>query len=423
MIKFDYTQSGVKEKDLARLSVGVSAVHTSLHTKAGAGSEHTGWLDLPKNYDKTEFGRIMKAAVDIRAKSDVLLVCGVGGSYLGARAGLEYVRGNLHNFKDDMQVFFIGNSLSSDYLADLIEVVAEREICLNVISKSGTTLEPALAFRVLRDLMEQKYGDKAAERIYATTDKERGALKSLADANGYKTFVVPDDVGGRFSVLTAVGLLPLAVAGLDIQKLMDGAKAAMERYANEDLMQNDCYKYAVVRNLLLKQGKNIEILASFEPSLQYLAEWWKQLFGESEGKEHKGIFPASVQFSADLHSMGQYIQDGQRNLFETVIKVGARREVMIREADDDSDGLEFLEGKGMTFVNEMARQGTLAAHVGGGVPNLVIEVERRDEESLGELFYFFEKACAISGYLLGVNPFDQPGVEEYKKNMFELMRA
>ncbi|MDR1101350.1 MAG: glucose-6-phosphate isomerase [Clostridiales bacterium] len=425
MLKFSYENSGITQNELVAYFESVSNAHKALHGKTGAGNEFTGWVDLPSNYDREECERIRQTAEIIRGNSDVLLVCGIGGSYLGARAGIEFLKGNFHNHKQGVQVYFIGNNLSPDYLGDLLDYVRDKRISVCVVSKSGTTLEPAAAFRFARELMESKYGKtEAAERIYAITDREKGALKKLADASGYATFAVPDDIGGRYSVLTAVGLLPLAVAGADIAQILEGAQTAAENFSDENVLNNMCYQYAAIRNILLGRGKNIEILAGFEPSLRFFAEWWKQLFGESEGKNHKGIFPASVEFSTDLHSLGQYIQDGTRNIFETVLKIGSpNREMVIPSNSKDGDGLDFLDGKNMSFVNEMARQGTVQAHEAGGVPNLLVEIPKRDENSFGQLVYFFEKACAISGYLLGVNPFDQPGVEEYKKKMYALLKS
>lgn len=399
-----------------------------LINKTGAGNTFLGWVDLPVDYDKEEFARIQKAAEKIQNDSEVLLVIGIGGSYLGARAAIEFLRHNFYNsvskeIRKTPEIYFCGNNISSNYMNHLIEVIGDRDFSINIISKSGTTTEPAIAFRVLKKLLNEKYGKKAAAgRIYATTDKARGALKSLATEEGYETFVVPDDVGGRFSVLTAVGLLPIAVSGADITKLMEGA-ASMRNYClNNRFEENDSIKYAVVRNILLKKGKNIEVLVNYEPSLHFVNEWWKQLFGESEGKDQKGIFPAAVDFSADLHSMGQYIQDGQRILFETVLEIeNSATEIILEEEEIDLDGLNYLAGKSVDFVNKSARKGTLLAHTDGNVPNLSVSIPEQNEFYLGELFYFFEFACGVSGYLLGVNPFDQPGVESYKKNMFALL--
>ena len=402
--------------------------HDMLHAKSGAGNDFLGWVDLPVAYDKEEFARIKKAAAKIQSDSDVLVVIGIGGSYLGARAVIEALRHSFYNMVDKSvrktpEIYFAGNSISPTYLADLIDVIGERDFSLNIISKSGTTTEPAVAFRVLKALCEKKYGkDGAKGRIYATTDKARGALKALCDEEGYETFVVPDDVGGRFSVLTAVGLLPIAVSGADIDKLMEGAAAVYEEYKNPNIDENICYQYAAVRNALYRKGKNIEMMINYEPCLHYFSEWFKQLYGESEGKDGKGIFPAAADFSTDLHSMGQYIQDGQRILFETVLSVEKpRRDISIEADEANVDGLNFLAGKTMDFVNKKAFEGTVLAHTDGGVPNLVVSIESLDEFNLGKLIYFFEKACGISGYLLGVNPFNQPGVEAYKKNMFALL--
>ena len=430
MIKFDYTKASkfISENEIAYLGDMVGAAHDMLHESRGAGNDFLGWLDLPVNYDKDEFSRIKKAAEKIKADSDVLIVIGIGGSYLGARAAIEALGGNFRNLlcrskRNAPQIVFVGNNISSSYMADLLELIEDKDISVNVISKSGTTTEPAIAFRIFKDLMEKKYGkDTAKTRIYATTDKQKGALKKLADAEGYETFVVPDDVGGRFSVLTTVGLLPIAAAGLDIDRIMEGAADARKEYSIKDIKNNDCYKYAAARNALYNKGKTTEILVNYEPSLHYVAEWWKQLYGESEGKDGKGIFPAAVDFSTDLHSMGQYIQDGLRNIFETVMYVEKPvKDIVIEKNDDDGDGLNFLAGKSMHYVNTKAFQGTLLAHTDGNVPNLVLSIPEISEYYFGYLVYFFEKACGISGYLLGVNPFNQPGVEAYKKNMFALL--
>jgi glucose-6-phosphate isomerase len=406
----------------------VKSAHDKLHNKTGAGNDFLGWVDLPVSYDKDEFARIKKAAEKIKSDSDALIVIGIGGSYLGARAAIEMLTNNFHNALDSdkrkaPKIFYVGNNISSTYMAELLQAVEGKDISVNVISKSGTTTEPAIAFRILRTYLENKYGvDEARKRIYATTDKARGALKTLADAEGYESFVVPDDVGGRFSVLTAVGLLPIAAAGIDIDEMMKGAADAREVYSSPSIKDNDAYKYAAARNALYNKGKTIEVLVNYEPSLHYFNEWWKQLFGESEGKDGKGLFPAAVDFSTDLHSMGQYIQDGRRILFETVINVEkAKYEINIEEADTDLDGLNFLTGKTMDFVNKKAFQGTLLAHNDGGVPNMVLNVPEISAYYFGYMVYFFEKACGISGYLLGINPFDQPGVEAYKKNMFALL--
>lgn len=406
----------------------VKGAHDKLHNGTGAGNDFLGWIDLPVNYDKDEFARIKKSAEKIKSDSDVLIVIGIGGSYLGARAAIEMLTNNFHNALDSdkrkaPKIFYVGNNISSTYMTELLQAIEGKDVSLNVISKSGTTTEPAIAFRILRTYVEKKYGvEEARKRIYATTDKARGALKTLADAEGYESFVVPDDIGGRFSVLTAVGLLPIAAAGIDIDEMMKGAADAREVYSNPSLKENQAYQYAAVRNALYNKGKAIEVLVNYEPSLHYFNEWWKQLYGESEGKDNKGLFPAAVDFSTDLHSMGQYIQDGRRMLFETVINVEkAKYEINIEEAESDLDGLNFLAGKTVDFVNKKAFQGTILAHNDGGVPNVVLNVPELSPYYFGYMVYFFEKACGISGYLLGINPFDQPGVEAYKKNMFALL--
>ena len=421
----NYGKAFVSEEELAAMQPEVTKAHELLTSKTGPGNDFTGWVELPTDYDKEEFARIKAAAEKIRKQADVLIVIGIGGSYLGARAAIEFCRSQNYNLltKDTPQIFFSGNTISSTTLSEMKELVADKDFAVNVISKSGTTTEPSIAFRVFREMLVEKYGEEeAAERIYATTDKEKGTLKALADEKGYQTFVVPDDIGGRYSVLTAVGLLPIAVAGIDIDRLMKGARDAQNALTDPDLKKNDAYKYAALRNVLLRKGKNIEMLVSYEPSFTMMNEWFKQLFGESEGKDGKGIYPAAAIFSTDLHSMGQYIQQGQRILFETVVSFNEPiREVVIKEEADNSDGLNFVAGKGMSYVNRKAMQGTLLAHNDGGVPNIVLEAERMDEYELGYMIYFFEKACAISGYILGVNPFNQPGVESYKKNMFALL--
>lgn len=417
----------ISEHEISYLEPQVLAAHNMLHEKNGLGSDYLGWVELPNAYDREEFSRIQKAAAKIRQDSDVLIVVGIGGSYLGARAAIEALSHSFYNMlpkekRSGPEIYFAGNSISSTYLAELLDLVEGREISVNVISKSGTTTEPAIAFRIIKDYMEKKYGKEGARgRIYATTDKARGALKTLADSEGYEQFVIPDDVGGRFSVLTAVGLLPIAAAGIDIAQMMKGAQDA---YADckKPYAENDCYRYAAVRNALYRKGKTIEILVNYEPSLHYLTEWWKQLYGESEGKDKKGIFPAGVDFSTDLHSMGQYIQDGLRNIFETVLNVEkCRKSLDLLKTGDDLDKLNYLAGREMDFVNKMAMKGTILAHVDGEVPNLVVNVPEMTAYWFGYLVYFFEKACGISGYLLGVNPFNQPGVEAYKKNMFALL--
>ena len=421
----NYVKAFVSEEELAAMQPEVTKAHELLTSKTGPGNDFTGWVELPTDYDKEEFARIKAAAEKIRKQADVLIVIGIGGSYLGARAAIEFCRSQNYNLltKDTPQIFFSGNTISSTTLSEMKELVADKDFAVNVISKSGTTTEPSIAFRVFREMLVEKYGEEeAAERIYATTDKEKGTLKALADEKGYQTFVVPDDIGGRYSVLTAVGLLPIAVAGIDIDRLMKGARDAQNALTDPDLKKNDAYKYAALRNVLLRKGKNIEMLVSYEPSFTMMNEWFKQLFGESEGKDGKGIYPAAAIFSTDLHSMGQYIQQGQRILFETVVSFNEPiREVVIKEEADNSDGLNFVAGKGMSYVNRKAMQGTLLAHNDGGVPNIVLEAERMDEYELGYMIYFFEKACAISGYILGVNPFNQPGGESYKKNMFALL--
>jgi len=421
-------KSFLNENEVSNLQTMVTEAHNMLHNKTGAGSDYLGWVDLPVNYDKDEFDRIKKAAEKIKNNSDILIVIGIGGSYLGARAAIESLSHSFYNNlpkgkRTTPQIFFVGNNISSTYMTDLLEAIEGMDISVNVISKSGTTTEPAIAFRIFKDYVEKKYGKEGAkERIFATTDKARGALKTLADAEGYETFVIPDDVGGRYSVLTAVGLLPIAVAGISIDEMMKGAADAREAYSNPDLNKNDAYKYAAARNALYRKGKVTEILVNYEPALHYFNEWWKQLYGESEGKDNKGIFPAAVDFSTDLHSMGQYIQEGLRNIFETVVNVEkARKEVTIEESAENIDGLNFLAGKTMDFVNKKAFQGTVLAHNDGGVPNIIVNLPELTPYYFGYAVYFFEKACGISGYLNGVNPFDQPGVEAYKKNMFALL--
>ncbi len=429
-IKFDFSKAEkfVSEEEIKALAPYIEAAHNTLHQKSGAGSEFTGWVSLPEDYDKEEYARIKKAAEKIKANSKALIVIGIGGSYLGARMAIEMLNHNFYNVSENArngapQIFFAGNSISATYLSDLIETVKDIDFSVNIISKSGTTTEPAIAFRIFREMLIEKYGKEGArERIFATTDKSRGALKKLADDEGYETFVVPDEVGGRYSVLTAVGLLPIAAAGIDIDALMQGARDAMHEYSTPDLTKNDCYKYVAARNALYRKGKTIEMMINYEPQVHYFAEWWKQLFGESEGKENKGIFPAAADFSSDLHSMGQYIQQGMRTMFETVVFFdNSRKDITVKEDADNVDGLNFLAGKTVSYVNEQAFCGTLLAHTDGDVPNLTIRAERMDAYCLGNLIYFFEKACGVSGYLLGVNPFDQPGVEAYKKNMFALL--
>ncbi|TWI52952.1 glucose-6-phosphate isomerase [Halalkalibacter nanhaiisediminis] len=429
-LQFDYTKAlpFFNQHEIDYMQGAVTAAHEALHNGTGAGSDYLGWIDLPSNYDREEFARIQKAAEKIKNDSDVLLVIGIGGSYLGARAAIEALNHSFYNIlsKDERktpQVFFVGQNISSTYIKDLLALIEGKDVSVNVISKSGTTTEPAIAFRIFRDYLEKKYGqEEARKRIFATTDREKGALKTLANDEGYETFVVPDDVGGRFSVLTAVGLLPIAVSGLDIEAMMKGAEDASKDFANPNLAENQAYQYAAVRNALYNKGKTIELMVNYEPSLHFVSEWWKQLFGESEGKDQKGLFPASVDFSTDLHSMGQYVQDGRRDLFETVLNVeNVREEIKIEEAASDLDGLNYLAGETMDFVNKKAFQGTMLAHTDGGVPNLIVNIPELNEYHFGYLVYFFEKAVGISGYLLGVNPFDQPGVEAYKKNMFALL--
>ena len=422
---YDFAADFIRENDLGGLKPQVASAHDTVNNKSGLGNDFLGWVTLPEDYDKEEFSRIKKAAEKIKNDTDVLIVIGIGGSYLGARAAIEFLKGPYYNSlrKDVPEIYFTGNSISGSDLADVLALCEGKRVSVNIISKSGTTTEPAIAFRVFRKLLEERYGEEeAAKRIYCTTDKARGTLKALADEKGYECFVVPDDVGGRFSVLTAVGLLPIAAAGADIDKLMSGAKAGMVKYNNADISANPCYTYAALRNAFYRKGKSIELLVSYEPRFTMMAEWFKQLFGESEGKDNKGLFPASVTFSTDLHSMGQFVQDGSRLMFETVVTFGeSDKDVVIEEEENNGDGLNFLAGKNMSFVNRKAFEGTVLAHTDGGVPNLIINVDKADEENLGELIYFFEKACAISGYMLGVNPFDQPGVESYKKNMFALL--
>ncbi|UAL46704.1 glucose-6-phosphate isomerase [Sutcliffiella horikoshii] len=429
-IRFDYKKalSFFGEHEITYLRDAVKVAHHSLHEKTGAGNDYLGWIDLPTDYDKEEFARIVKSAEKIKNDSDILLVVGIGGSYLGARAALEMLNHSFYNAlskeqRKTPQVVFVGNNISSTYMRDLMDLLEGKDFSINVISKSGTTTEPALAFRIFRKILEEKYGkEEARKRIYATTDKARGALKTLATEEGYESFIIPDDVGGRYSVLTAVGLLPIAVSGADIEAMMKGAADASRDFSKSELEENPAYQYAAVRNVLYNKGKTIEMLINYEPGLQYFSEWWKQLFGESEGKDQKGIFPASANFSTDLHSMGQYVQEGRRDLFETIIKVDTpRHELTVEEEASDLDGLNYLAGETVDFVNTKAYEGTLLAHTDGGVPNLVVNIPAMDAYTFGYLVYFFEKACAMSGYLLGVNPFDQPGVEAYKVNMFALL--
>ena len=434
-LKIDFKKVGIDKKEIMKYKEQVENIHKELHRRAEKEDDFVGWLELPSKYDKKEFKRIQtaakrikKSAKKIKKESDILVVIGIGGSYLGARAVIEALSSSFYNMQTLKQrkntlVLFAGNNLSPNYINDLIEVIGDKDFSINVISKSGTTTEPAIAFRIFREILENKYGiDEARSRIYVTTDKEKGALKTLAKSEGYETFVIPDNVGGRYSVLTPVGLLPIAVAGIDIDKLMDGARTAQLKYEDANLKYNACYQYAIVRNILYKLYKNTEILVNYEPKMHYFTEWWKQLFGESEGKDQLGIFPAGVDFTTDLHSMGQYIQEGRRNLFETVIRIEkSSSDITIKEEEDNLDGLNYLAGKGLDFVNKKAMEGTIDAHVSGDVPNIVIELPKLSEETVGHLIYFFEKACAMSGMILGVNPFNQPGVEKYKKNMFKLL--
>ena len=429
-ITFDYSKAAsfVRENEVESMRKLALDAKEVLVGKTGAGNDFLGWIDLPVDYDKEEFARIKKAAAKIQSDSEVLLVIGIGGSYLGARAAIEFLRHSFYNVVDKSirktpEIYFVGNSISSTYIKHLIDVIGDRDFSINMISKSGTTTEPAIAFRVFKEMAEKKYGKEgAAKRIYATTDKARGSLKNLATEEGYESFVVPDDVGGRFSVLTAVGLLPIAVSGADIDKLMEGAAEGRKMALNAEFEENDALQYAALRNIMLRKGKVIEILANYEPSAHYVSEWWKQLYGESEGKDQKGIFPASVDLTTDLHSMGQFIQDGSRTMFETVLNIEtSREEILIGEEPVDLDGLNYLAGKNVDFVNKSAMNGTILAHTDGQVPNFMINVPEVSEFYLGELFYFFEFACGVSGYLLGVNPFNQPGVESYKKNMFALL--
>ncbi|CAM2915043.1 glucose-6-phosphate isomerase [Streptococcus acidominimus] len=430
-IQFDYSKvlgQFVAEHELNYLQMHVTAADKALREGTGPGAEMTGWLDLPENYDKEEFARIQEAAKKIQSDSEVLVVIGIGGSYLGARAAIDFLNNSFVNLQSAdkrkaPQILYAGNSISSNYLADLVDYVQDKDFSVNVISKSGTTTEPAIAFRVFKELLISKYGqEEANKRIYATTDKVKGAVKVEADANNWETFVVPDSVGGRFTVLTAVGLLPIAAAGADIVALMEGASTARKEYSTDDLKENQAYQYAAVRNILYRKGYVTEVLANYEPSLQYFSEWWKQLAGESEGKDQKGIYPTSANFSTDLHSLGQFIQEGYRNIFETVVRVDKpRKNILIPSMNEDLDGLGYLQGKDVDFVNKKATDGVLLAHTDGGVPNMFVTLPEQDEFTLGYIIYFFEIAIAISGYLNGVNPFDQPGVEAYKKNMFALL--
>ena len=429
-VTFDYSKAApfIRDHEVESMKKLALDAKDLLVSRKGAGNDFLGWIDLPENYDKEEFARIKKAAAKIQSDSEVLLVIGIGGSYLGARAAIEFLRHSFYNtvskeIRKTPEIYFVGNSISSTYIKHLMDVIGDRDFSINMISKSGTTTEPAIAFRIFKEMMEKKYGKaEAAKRIYATTDKARGSLKNLANEEGYESFVVPDDVGGRFSVLTAVGLLPIAVSGADIDKLMEGAQSGRKAALENGFEENDALQYAALRNILLRKGKQIEILANYEPSVHYVSEWWKQLYGESEGKDQKGIFPASVDLTTDLHSMGQFIQDGSRNLFETVINIEtSREEIILQEEPVDLDGLNYLAGKSVDFVNKSAMNGTILAHTDGQVPNFMVKVPEVNEFYLGQLFYFFEFACGVSGYILGINPFNQPGVESYKKNMFALL--
>ena len=428
-IKIDLNNAGIDKKEIMKYKEQVENIHKDLHRRKDDEKDFVGWLELPTDYDKKEFKRIQTAAKRINKDSDILLVIGIGGSYLGARAVIEALSSSFYQMQTLKQrkhtlVLFVGNNLSPNYINDLIEIIVDKDFSINVISKSGTTTEPAIAFRIFREILENKYGiDEARSRIYVTTDKARGALKTLSNEEGYETFIIPDNVGGRFSVLTPVGLLPIACAGINIEKLMSGAKLAQDNYNESKLKYNECYQYAVLRNILYNQNKTIEVFANYEPKMHYMTEWLKQLYGESEGKQEEGIFPAGIDLTTDLHSMGQYMQEGLRNLFETVISIDEpKSNIKINSDDDDLDGLNYLAGKDLDFVNKKAMEGTIEAHVSGGVPNIHISIEKLDEENLGGLIYFFELAIAMSGNILGINPFNQPGVEEYKRNMFRLLK-
>ena len=428
-ISLNLKNTSITQKSIMEYKAKVENIHKDLHRRSKLENDFVGWLSLPSDYDKDEFKRIKKAAKKIKKESDILVVIGIGGSYLGARAVIEALTSSFDNYgsiknRKNPQVLYVGNNLSPNYINELIEYIGDKDFSVNVISKSGTTTEPAIAFRIFREILENKYGiDEARSRIYATTDKEKGALKILSEKEGYESFIVPDNIGGRYSVLTAVGLLPIAASGIDIDKLMEGARIAQDRYDDPNLKYNECYQYAVVRNILYKLYKNTEILTNYEPKMHYFTEWWKQLFGESEGKDQKGILPIGVDNTTDLHSMGQYIQEGRRCLFETVISIETpNSNIKINSDDDNLDGLNYLSGKTLDFVNKKAMEGTIKAHVSGDVPNIKITMDKLDEINMGQLIYFFEKACAMSGSILGVNPFNQPGVEEYKKNMFKLLK-
>ena len=427
-IKIDFKNARIFEKNILKYAKQVEEIHKKLHEKAEDKSEFCGWINLPTNYDKEEFEKIKKSAKKIQSDSDILLVIGIGGSYLGSRAVIEALTNTFYNLQDKTirktpQILYVGNNLSSNYINDLIDYIGDKDISINVISKSGTTTEPAIAFRIFREVLENKYSLKEARnRIYVTTDEKKGALRELSEKEKYTTFVIPDNIGGRYSVLTAVGLLPIAVAGIDIDELMEGARIAQDRYSDSNLKYNECYKYAVIRNILYEKEKNIELLVTYEPKLHYFIEWWKQLFGESEGKEQKGIYPSGAEFTTDLHSLGQYIQEGRKNLFETVINIKENdSDIKLKMEEDDLDNLNYLADKTLDYVNKKAMEGTIAAHVDGDVPNIVLNVDKLDANSMGQLIYFFELACSMSGSILGINPFNQPGVEKYKTNMFKLL--
>ena len=428
-IKIDFKNARIFEKNILKYAKQVEEIHKKLHEKAEDKSEFCGWINLPTNYDKEEFEKIKKSAKKIQSDSDILLVIGIGGSYLGSRAVIEALTNTFYNLQDKTirktpQILYVGNNLSSNYINDLIDYIGDKDISINVISKSGTTTEPAIAFRIFREVLENKYSLKEARnRIYVTTDEKKGALRELSEKEKYTTFVIPDNIGGRYSVLTAVGLLPIAVAGIDIDELMEGARIAQDRYSDSNLKYNECYKYAVIRNILYEKEKNIELLVTYEPKLHYFIEWWKQLFGESEGKDGKGLFPAGAEFTTDLHSLGQYIQEGRKILFETVLDIeNSNTDITINMDEDNLDNLNYLYGKKLSYVNKMAMQGTIKAHSEGDVPNIIVHIVKLNEETIGELIYFFEKACAMSAELLEVNPFNQPGVEKYKTNMFKLLK-
>ena len=427
-VRLNLENSTLSEKDVMKYADQVALIHEELHQKADYKSEFLGWLELPTKYDKIEVEQIKKAAKKIRSNSEVLVVIGIGGSYLGARAVIEGLTHTFYNYlpqeqRKSPQILYVGNNLNPNYINDLIDLIGNRDLSINVISKSGTTTEPAIAFRIFRELLENKYGlEEAQKRIFVTTDQKKGALKQIADEENYTTFVIPDNIGGRYSVLTAVGLLPIATGGINIEKLLEGARFAQEKYLDKNLKYNDCYKYAVARNILYKNKKDIEILVSYEPKLHYMIEWWKQLYGESEGKEGKGIYPTGAEFTTDLHSLGQFIQEGTRNLFETVINIkDSNSNLNIHQDEDNLDELNYLVDKDLDYVNKKAMEGTISAHVEGGVPNIMITMDKLNEFTLGHLIYFFELACAMSGKILGINPFDQPGVEKYKTNMFRLL--